>query len=300
MKKIAITGANGYLASLIQKTNKENFHFIPVTRSNVDLTDPKKTAAYFEKLDFDLVFHTAARTQTADCESNPEATKRINTESAIKIAEICQRKKARFVFLSTEQVFNNAAEKGPFSEVQETNSSSVYGRQKIEVEQFLLNNSSDYLILRLSWMMGLSSPGIKESPNIIKKVMQALFYQKPAVFTVNEVRGLTYAKRLTDAFETILQLPTDTYHFSSTNNLSSYEAAKLIGKKLGFSKEKIQQYILPDDQRYTGSFRDLRLDTNKIQEKGISIFSFEEDIDTCLKEFNWGSSHGYGEGERIG
>lgn len=291
MKKIAITGANGYLASLIQQTNKEQFHFIPVAHSDVDLSDPKRTADYFEKLDFDLVFHAAARTQTADCESNPEATKRINTDSAIKIAEVCQRKNARFVFLSTEQVFNNTAEKGPFSEAQETNSSSVYGQQKIAVEQFLLNSGSDYLILRLSWMMGLSYPGIKASPNIIKNVIRTLFYKKPAAFTVNERRGLTYAKRLADAFENILQLPTDTYHFSSTNNLSSYEAAKLIGKKLGFSEEKIQHYILPDHQRYADSFRDLRLDTTKIQQKGISIFSFEEDIDICLKEFNWGCSH---------
>ena len=40
MKKIAITGANGYLASLIQTINHADFDFIPITRKDVDLANP--------------------------------------------------------------------------------------------------------------------------------------------------------------------------------------------------------------------------------------------------------------------
>lgn len=189
MKKIAISGANGYLASLIQSTNQNHFEFIPVTRKEVDLTDPEAVTKFYEAMDFDAVFHAAARTQTADCEANPLETHKVNTESAINIAKICQKKQARFIFLSTEQVFNNRTERQPFTEETPVSSTSIYGQQKIEVEAFLQENHSDAIILRLSWMMGLSYPGIKSSPNIIKNVIQALFYQKPTKFTVNEVRG---------------------------------------------------------------------------------------------------------------
>ena len=49
----------------------------------------------------------------------------------------------------------------------------------------------------------------------------------------------------------------------------------------------IEQFILPDHQRYTDRFRNLRLATNKIQAQGIEISTFEEDIDNCLTDFDW-------------
>ena len=76
-------------------------------------------------------------------------------------------------------------------------------------------------------MMGLSMPGIKVSPNIIKNVAMALAHEKPTLFTVNEVRGMTYMARLADQFEKLGELPTGVYHFTVDNSLNTYEAAKL-------------------------------------------------------------------------
>ena len=52
MKKIAITGANGYLASLIQTINHADFDFIPVTRKDVDLANPEAVEVYFKTLEY--------------------------------------------------------------------------------------------------------------------------------------------------------------------------------------------------------------------------------------------------------
>ena len=287
MKKIAITGANGYLASLIQASNEHKVEFVPVTRRDVDFSQPEAVTRFFENLEFDAVFHTAALSQTADCEAHPLVAHKINTESAINIAKICQQKKAQFIFLSTEQVFNNRSDQEPYTENTPVNSASVYGKQKIEVETFLIENQINAIILRLSWMMGLSYPGIKSSPNIIKNVMNAMLYQKPTKFTVNEIRGITYAKNLAEQFDKIVNLPKGVYHFSSKNVFTTYEAAKHIGAALGFEKAVIEQLILPDHQRYTDRFRNLRLATNKIQAQGIEISTFEEDIDNCLTDFDW-------------
>lgn len=287
MKKIAITGANGYLASLIQTINHEEFDFIPVTRKDIDLAQPEAVTQFFEELEFDMVFHAGARTQTADCEENPRNTHKVNTESAINIAKICQQKKARFIFLSTEQVFNNRLDRDPYTEETPVASTSLYGQQKIEVENFLLENQLDAVILRLSWMMGLSYPGIKSSPNIIKQVMNSLFYQRPTKFTVNEVRGMTYAKKLAEQFDKISGLPAGIYHFSSQNKSSTYEAAKYIATTLGFDEKSIDQYIRPDHERYAERFRKLTLATDKIAEQGISIPTFENDVAECLRDFDW-------------
>lgn len=287
MFKIAITGANGYLASLIQASNNARFNFIPITRKDVDLTNTQAVTKLFQALEYDLVFHTAARPQTADCEQNPRDTYKVNTESAINIAKVCHEKNARFVFLSTEQVFNNRSEGAPYTEESQVDSTSVYGQQKMEVEKYLSDHNNDAVILRLSWMMGLSFPGVRSSPNIIENVMNALFYKKKTHFSVNETRGMTYGKNLAEQFEKIIHLSRGIYHFSSQNDLSTYEAARLIGKALGYNDSLINQYILPDHQRFADRFRDLRLSTNKIESHGIRSSTFENDIHTCLTDFGW-------------
>lgn len=287
MKKIAITGANGYLASLIQDLNQENFEFIPVTRKEVDLTNPEAVTKFFESLAVDVVFHTAARTQTADCEANPLETHKVNVESAINIAKVCQQKGARFIFLSTEQVFNQRTQGAPYGEDTPVASTSIYGQQKIEVEQYLLEQQMDAVILRLSWMMGLAYPGVKSSPNIIKNVMNALFYQQPTNFTVNEKRGLTYAKNLAEQLAKLVELPAGIYHFSSQNDRSTYEAARYIAMILGFEEAVIERYILPDHTRYAEQFRDLSLATDKIAQQGVAISTFEKDVTDCLRDFGW-------------
>jgi len=287
MKKIVVTGANGYLASLVMKTNAGKYEFIPVTRKDVDLSEPIKVKEFFENLEFDVVLHTAADATTAHCEETPELTHRINTESTIAIADVCKAKGKRFMFLSTEQCFNGKTVEGPFKEEDELVAVTNYGKQKKEADEYVQANIDDYVMLRLSWMMGLDMPGIKASPNIIKNVTTALAKEKPTLFTVNEVRGMTYMANLANQFDKLVELPTGVYHFTSTNNLNTYEAAKLVAKKFGASDETIAKIILPNTERYKDRFRDYRLDNTKIKAHGIELGTFEEDVEACLKDFGW-------------
>lgn len=287
MKKIAITGANGYIASLIQKYNQDQFTFIPITRKQLNLEDPIQVRNYFEALDFDIVVHTAADATTAHCEEKPEMTHRINTESSIAIAEVCKNRKKRMLFFGTEQSFNGKTSSGPFKEEEELVSVTNYGKQKSEADLYIQANLKDYIILRLSWMMGMSEPQVKTSPNIIKNVMNAILSEKPTLFTVNEVRGMTYAKHLATQFAKIIALDSGVYHFTSVNHLNTYESAKLVASKLGINTARINQFILPNTERYADRFRDYRLDNSKITKQGIKLQTFEEDVEECLKDFGW-------------
>lgn len=287
MKKIAITGANGYIASLIQKYNQDQFTFIPITRKQLNLEDPIQVRNYFEALDFDIVVHTAADATTAHCEEKPEMTHRINTESSIAIAEVCKNRKKRMLFFGTEQSFNGKTSSGPFKEEEELVSVTNYGKQKSEADLYIQANLKDYIILRLSWMMGMSEPQVKTSPNIIKNVINAILSEKPTLFTVNEVRGMTYAKHLATQFAKIIELDSGVYHFTSVNHLNTYESAKLVASKLGINTARINQFILPNTERYADRFRDYRLDNSKITKQGIKLQTFEEDVEECLKDFGW-------------
>ncbi len=285
--KVAITGANGYIASLIQKCNKEKFEFIPITRKDLALDDPDAVKAYFEALDFDVVVHTAANATTADCENKPEMTHKINTLSTMRIADVCKAKNKRLIFFGTEQSFNGQTKEGPFKEEDELIAVTNYGIQKAEADLYIQDTLDDYIVLRLSWMMGMSMPQIKTSPNIIKNVMDAILNEKPTLFTVNEVRGMTYAQHLADGFETIVSLASGVYHFSNVNVHNTYESAKIVARQLGVDEKRIEQLILPNTERYADRFRDYRLDNTKIVASGIKLGTFEEDVQLCLRDFGW-------------
>ena len=117
--------------------------------------------------------------------------------------------------------------------------------------------------------------------------MNAIFYRKPTAFTANEIRGMTYAQTLADNFAKILELPSGTYNYCSENKNNSYESARIIAKKLGFSDEEVDTYILANTERYADRFRDYRLDNGKIMAAGINLTTFEDDVDSCLRDFGW-------------
>lgn len=287
MKRIAITGANGYIASLVQLYNGNKFEFVRVSRRDVDYTHPEQVRSYFQNLDFDLVFHTAANATTAACEGDPHGTHLVNCDSAIEIAKVCQERGKRIIFISTEQIFNGKTVPGPFAEDEEPVSVTAYGQQKAEVDAWMRANMDDYVILRFSWMFGLPLPHVKPSPGIVSNTLKALRTKTPTLFTVNEKRCMTYTQRLADQFPQVTQLPSGVYHFASQNDLCTYDCARLVARKFGASEEEIAAYILPNHDRYADRFRDFRLDNAKALAAGLELGTFEDDVDRCLADFGW-------------
>lgn len=287
MKKVLVTGAHGYLASLARLYNAGRMEFVCVSHTDVDFSRPDEVEKYFEAADFDVCLHMAADATTAHCEEQPELTHRANTESAIAIAKVCRERAKRMVFISTEQCFNAAPGKAPFYEDDEQASVSAYGRQKMEADAWIRANLDDYLILRFSWMFGLSMPGVKASPNILGNVLAAVKGNKPTAFRVHELRNMTYAQRFAEQLPQILDLPSGAYHFASQNGLSTYETARLVASRLGCTEAEVDRLILPDQKTYADRPRDFRLASDKIQAAGIKLGTFEEDLDRCLADFGW-------------
>lgn len=285
MSRILITGANGYLASLAQLYNAGRYEFLRVSHSDVDFSRPERVGEFFRAAEFDVCLHMAADASTAHCESDPDLTHRVNTESAIQIARVCRERGRRVVFISTEQCFNAAEGPAPFAEDAPMASVSAYGRQKMEVEGWIRANVDDYLVLRFSWMFGLAMPGVRPSPNILTNVLGALRSGTPTGFRVHERRNMTYAQRFAAQLPQILELPSGVYHVASQNGRTTYETARLVAERLGCDAATVERLILPDRKTYAEHPRDFRLASQKIQDAGIKLGTFEEDLDLCLRDF---------------
>ena len=284
-ERVLITGAHGYLASLAQLYNAGTYDFIRVSHSDVDFADPERVAERFRKADFDICLHMAADATTAHCEKDSEGTHRVNTESAIEIARVCQERGKRLVFISTEQCFNAAPGQAPYCETDEMGTVSRYGQQKAEADLWIQEHLEDYVILRFSWMFGLALPGVHPSPNILTNVMRALRTDTTTGFRVHERRNMTYAQRFAGQLPKILALPSGVYHLASQNPYTTYEAAQVIAARLGCDSRITERIILPDGKTYAEAPRDFRLASDKIQAAGIELGTFEEDLDLCLRDF---------------
>ena len=286
-KKIVVTGANGYIASLVGLYNSDKFDVVPVTRADVDFSDPGHVRDYFSGMDYDLLFHTAAVASTALCESDPEMTRRVNVESPKALAEVGADKGARLVFITTEQTFNAKTSGAPFAEDAEPESHSHYGRQKSEVDAWLAGSDIDYVTLRLSWMMGLPLHGVRPSPNVALQVLEALRTDTPASFKVHDKRCLTYAQKLADSFAAVTELPCGCYNFAAEQSESVYRCARRLAVAFGATGAQIDRLVLPDYENYAEQPRDYRLDSAKIRAAGIDPGTFEDNVAAMMADFGF-------------
>ena len=88
------------------------------------------------------------------CWQLPEFTYKLNVESTKKVILDCLDLGIVPVFASSEMVFSG--KKGMYEETDVPDPSLLYGKYKVEVEQFLAENSDNYIVFRLSKVMGFT------------------------------------------------------------------------------------------------------------------------------------------------
>lgn len=159
--KIFISGASGLVGGNCQKHFKAQgaevvgSHFsyatpdtVPFDTLNLDKSDN------FDVVHFapDVIVHCGALTHVDYCEQNPEESYTKTVQSTLNLLELAQRTKSKFVFISTDYVFDGVD--GPYKETDILNPLSIYGKHKLEAENAVIASGLDYLILRVTNVYG--------------------------------------------------------------------------------------------------------------------------------------------------
>lgn len=285
MKKILITGSTGFLASrFINKFNKK-YNIIPITRNDLDINNENAVITLLTNHNADYVIHTAAIADTGICENDPDLSFQVNVKASLNIAKGCKISNSKLIYLSSEQLYNGNIECGPYSETCIPVPNTVYGKHKLEAEKEIQNILNDVVILRLTWLFGLPERNRKVNSNILWNVVKAALKNDPLKLPIHEFRGMTYVYDILDAFPQILDLPSGIYNTGSENNLSTYDAACLILKKMGL-EHKIPELLIKDTEKYKDDPRDLRISNNKLKNNNIIINDTSEGIKKCIKDFS--------------
>ena len=96
----------------------------------------------------EVIIHTAAVTDVDRCERERDYARRINAEATSILAELAEDHGAKFIYISTDYVFDG--QKGIYVESDVPNPISYYGESKLLGERAVTQECSKGLILRTS------------------------------------------------------------------------------------------------------------------------------------------------------
>ncbi|ANB60741.1 dTDP-4-dehydrorhamnose reductase [Anoxybacteroides amylolyticum] len=222
-QKILVTGAKGQFGTEMVKLLKDmEYEIYGYGRTELDITDFQQVKSVIDHIHPSVVIHAAAYTKVDAAESEPDQAFLVNAYGTRNIAVASERIGAKFVYISTDYVFDGTANV-PYNEFAFTNPISVYGKSKLAGEQFVRDLHSKFFIIRTSWVYG------KHGNNFVK-AMLTLAQEKRELFVVDDQIGCpTYAVDLASyIFQLIQTEKYGVYHISNSGHCSWYEFAKAI------------------------------------------------------------------------
>lgn len=281
--KILITGANGFFGTRFINKYQHKYDVVGTDVPELDITDMAMLQKRFDEERPDIVIHAAAIALTDFCNKNPELAHKVNVQGAVNVATVCKEVGAKLVFISTEQVFNGNTEAGPYTEEDTPLPDTVYGKNKLEAEGILTEMMDELWILRFTWQFGLPERNTNINANVLWNAMQGLIAGEKMQERSNEFRGLTYIHELIDQFDKIFDIPYGLYHTGAKNDASRYDIAKHIFTLLK-QEDRLDDILEAVEAPHT---RDVRIDTSKLAQQGISFTESTDAITRCLEEFKY-------------
>ena len=287
---IWLIGSKGMLAREIAVLLSKNNIGWMGSDIEADITDKKSLNGFvqnnFKAQTLDWIINCAAYTAVDKAEDDTGTAQKLNADSLINIAELAKKNGAKLIHFSTDYVFAGNSSI-PYSETDQTDPQSVYGKTKLEGEKNINKILNEYYIIRTAWLYG------KAGSNFVSTMLH-LMNEKNEIKVVNDQRGSpTYAVDLAQAVIKIItsnNAKYGIYHYSNDGNISWYDFACEIykqGKKLGLIKNNCN--ILPCDssefpqKAKRPSFSLLNKEKIK-QNFDLSIPEWKESLSCYLKE----------------
>jgi len=184
--KIVVLGSGGRLgAALAREWRAAGDAVTGLNRQLLDIGNFAAVREQLEELDFEALVNCAALTNVDYCETHPEEADRLNGKAVATIADVCTRKRARCVHISTDYVFDGAKTE-PYTEDDEPRPISVYGASKLAGERCLHAVSDRHLAVRVSWVFG------PDRPSFVDQILQRACEQDTVAAIADKVAVPTY------------------------------------------------------------------------------------------------------------
>ncbi|HEY2141302.1 MAG TPA: dTDP-4-dehydrorhamnose reductase [Solirubrobacteraceae bacterium] len=160
--RLLITGAAGMLGRDVARAGERAGHgLMPLTRADLDVTDPVAVTRAFEGVRPGAVINCAAWTDVDGAETHRDEALAANATAAGILARTAADIGVPLVHVSTDYVFDGTppldadGQPRPYVETDPTGPRSVYGETKLAGEREVLAASARHAVVRSSWLFGV-------------------------------------------------------------------------------------------------------------------------------------------------
>ncbi|MGG5335963.1 dTDP-4-dehydrorhamnose reductase [Enterococcus sp. AZ089] len=268
---ILLTGGNGQLGTELRHLlDEKGLSYVSTDAQEMDITDEQATLAFIQELKPTVIYHCAAYTAVDKAEDEgKELDEKINVNGTENVAKAAKAVGAKFVYISTDYVFDGTKKEGVYKETDTPNPQNEYGRTKLLGEQAVKDLLDEYFIIRTSWVFG------KYGHNFVY-TMKRLAQTHPRLTVVDDQYGRpTWTRTLAEFMVYIIENNADygIYHLSNDNSCSWYEFAKEILKETDVEVAPVTSAEYPQKAKRP---QYSVLDLTKAKNTGFVIPTWEE------------------------
>jgi dTDP-4-dehydrorhamnose reductase len=274
--RILITGASGFVGSRATEYLRGKYELLTPSHTELDITSEVETERHISRTNPDVILHLAAISNTGYCEEHPEESYLVNVTGVENLAKAAARHNVKFVFFSSDQIYNGNLESGLLTEDIPTAPENHYGRHKKLAEERALSICPDCVALRATWMYDIERPGMKTHSNFVINLQNAIKTGTPIKMATREYRGITWIGEVVRNIPYTFELPGGVYNFGAENLMNTYETGMEYAKLLTDNPEEI---IIADSERFPEHIRNISISMKKAYDASNGKIRFNNTID---------------------
>ena len=248
--RLLLIGGEGQIGSALARLLPQMFPqatLTVTTQDRVDLTRPQTFVKIIREQAPDLIINAAAYTAVDRAEQEPELAQKINGVAPGIIAEEAKRCGALMIHYSTDYVFDGH-KRTPYIEGDAPHPRNEYGLSKRAGEIAVQQAGARALILRTSWVYGLSGHNFLLTMRRLANERDTLRVVDDQIGAPNDSEALATATiQLIAQGKARLYERAGLYHLSATGQTSWFGFAQAIFEADSFSTVRAEPVEAPDD-----------------------------------------------------
>jgi dTDP-4-dehydrorhamnose reductase len=145
---------------VLRAGDRAGIEIVPLTRQELDVSDPARVREAFERCSPDAALNCAAWTDVDGAQAHVSEARAVNEHGAGNIASAAAEAGVPLLHISTDYVFDGVApldaagRARAYLESDPTGPRSVYGESKLAGERLVLGASPRHVVARTAWLFG--------------------------------------------------------------------------------------------------------------------------------------------------
>ena len=279
--RILVTGSNGQLGSeMVALQPQETHHqWFNLDINELDITDKNAVEQFVVNNKIDGIINCAAYTNVDKAEEDVALCYKVNRDAPQYLAQAIEKVGGFIIHISTDYVFDGT-NNIPYTEQDKPNPVTIYGKSKIEGEQYVCESCKQHIIIRTAWVY--SSYG----KNFVKTMIK-LGKEKPSLGVIfDQIGSPTYARDMAKAIITIVNqgIIPGIYNFSNEGVISWYDFTKHIHQLANITSCEVAPIHTADYPTLAQRPHFSVLDKTKIKNTyNIEIPYWRDSLEECIQ-----------------